>query len=122
MLTLICGYPRAGKTTYSERFDCPVVHLDECHTHARVLDKIRRVDGDIVVDGIYYRPQHRRELIGAYGGKDTRCIFLDTPREVREKRMGHEIRHEYPFPVPMLDEGWDEIIVIGGEGDESICR
>ena len=36
MLTLICGLPRAGKTTYSKQFEndgrYKVIHLDTCGT------------------------------------------------------------------------------------------
>ena len=109
MLTLICGHSRAGKTTYSKRFE-NVIHLDDTHSTQRVIEKVKKADDDIVVEGIYYQPRQRMELIRAYKGK-TRCIFLDTPQEIREQRMGHKI-HDYPFKEPSLDEGWDEIIIL----------
>ena len=121
MLTLICGHPRAGKTTYSKRFD-NVIHLDEVHSTQKVIQKIRTISGDVVVEGIYYRPTERRELIKAYKGNRTRCICLNTSKEVREQRCGHRIKHDYPFLLPTYEEGWDEIIITEDNNDESISN
>lgn len=121
MLTLICGHPRAGKTTYSKRFD-NVIHLDEVHSTQKVIQKIRTISGDVVVEGIYYRPTERRELIKAYKGNRTRCICLNTSKEVREQRYGHRIKHDYPFLLPTYEEGWDEIIIMEDNNDESISN
>lgn len=113
MITLICGHSRAGKTTYSERYDgiCPVLHFDEIRSHEKINSVVGSVTGDIVVEGIYYERHEREELLKAYKGKGSRCIFLDTPIEVRRKRMRWNIR-DFPFPCPTKDEGWDEIIVV----------
>lgn len=111
MLTLICGHSRAGKTTYSQRYS-EVIHLDEVGASHLVLNIVRSMRGDVVVEGIYYRPLQRRELIQAYQGEGARCIFLDTPKSVREERLGREIKRDYPFPAPTYDEGWDEIIIV----------
>lgn len=113
MLTLICGHSRAGKTTYSHRFD-NVIHLDEEHSTAKVIQKVRRISGDVVVEGIYYNPKDRMELLANYHGSGARCICIDTPKEIREERFGHKIKHDYPFRIPTLAEGWDEIEVING--------
>ena len=121
MLTLICGHSRAGKTTYSQRF-VNVVHLDEVHSKQRVIEEVQRCSGDVVVDGIYYRPTERMELLSAYRGDGSRCICLDTPKEIREQRMGHAIRHDYPFKLPTYDEGWDEIMIIRGEEIDTVPR
>lgn len=121
MLTLICGHPRAGKTTYSKRFDS-VIHLDDTHSTRKVLQKVVRITGDVVVEGIYYNPKERRELLNAYRGQGSRCICLDTPKEVREERYGHKIRHDHPFLIPTFDEGWDEIIVIRGSDEQRNYR
>ena len=67
------------------------------------------------MEGIYYKPIERIKLLESYRGKGSRCICLDTPKEVRERRMGRAIRHDYPFKLPTYSEGWDEIIVIRGE-------
>ena len=121
MLTLICGHSRAGKTTYSQRFD-NVIHLDDVHSTSKVISRIRDVVGDVVVEGIYYSPRERKELLSAYKGKGTRCICLDTPKEIREERMGRIIKHDYPFRIPTLDEGWDEIIIIRGDDEQRISK
>lgn len=113
MLTCICGYPRAGKTTYSKQFD-NVIHLDDLGSTQNVLRRVRLTKGDVVVEGVYYNPKQRKELLNSYKGKGSRCIFIDTLKEVREERLGHEIKHDYPFLIPTFDEGWDEIIIIHG--------
>ena len=118
MITLICGYPRAGKTTYSQRFE-NVIHLDMMHTHEKVLARIRRERGDVVVEGVYYAPKHRKALLEAYPGSGSKCICLDTPLHIREERMGRKERHPHPFRIPTLDEGWDEIVIIRG-GEEIV--
>ena len=122
MITLICGHPRAGKTTYSRRFSCPVIHLDDNYSTANVLKKIKGITDDVVVEGIYYRPQQRRELLSAYKGGGSLCICLDTPKETREERLGYKLKHDYPFLIPTYDEGWDEIIIIRGNDEQRINR
>ena len=124
MLTLICGHPRAGKTTFSKKYEniCPVIHIDEIHSSVRVMQKVRAISGDVVVDGIYYTPRERKELLASYRGSGTRCICLDTPKEIREERMHRKIRKDYPFLVPTLDEGWDEIIIIRGNDEQRYSR
>ncbi len=122
MITLICGHSRAGKTTYSHRFDgiCPVIHLDDVHQCSRVNTIVNQIDGDVVVEGIYCNPKDRKTLLSAYKGNGSRCIFLNTPLGVRLERQPNKIihsfmRHERPFCVPTYDEGWDEIIIIDKE-------
>lgn len=122
MITLICGKTRAGKTTLSAQYDgiCPVIHIDEVHSSDRVNAMVSRIDGDVVVEGIYEFPSSRRTLLKAYKGKGSRCIFLNTPLEIRQKRTDSKflrsyMAHELPFNVPSYDEGWDEIITIDGE-------
>ena len=116
MMTLICGHSRAGKTTYSQRYECEVLHFDAICNYQTIIDQVRKADGDIVVEGIYFDPRNRANLCKAYNGK-TVCILIDTPTEVRAKRMGRKILHPYPFGVPTYEEGWDEIVVIRGDSD-----
>ena len=111
MLTLICGYSRAGKTTYSQQFD-NVIHLDDSYSTQFVIQKVKLITEDVVVEGIYYRPQERLNLIHSYKGNGFRCICLDTSKEIRNERSKHKINHEYPFLIPTYDEGWDEIYII----------
>ena len=104
MMTLICGHSRAGKTTYSQRYDCKVLHFDDIRDYQAVINEVKKEDGDIVVEGIYFNPHNRANLCKAYNGK-TVCILIDTPTEVRAKRMGRETLHPYPFGVPSYEEG-----------------
>ncbi len=119
MLTLICGLPRAGKTTYSKQFEdgCQVVHFDKCQNrvkgHIRCLSKVN-TDRDIVVEGVYDLAFQRKELREAYLGDKTRCIWLNTPMEIKKTRPGYCKACEYKFEPPTYAEGWDEIEVING--------
>lgn len=114
MLTLICGLPRAGKTTYAERFD-DVIHLDTSGAYQGVIRRIKRKDGDIIVEGVYRLIRERKNLIDAYHGDGAKCIWLDTPDEVRRSRKGWDKFCDKPFEPPTFEEGWDEIIVIRGD-------
>ena len=122
MLTLICGLPRAGKTTYSKRYEgtCKVVHLDDYgggdKGHAQCTGAV--TSDDIVVEGIYHTARWRKNLIQKYSGDWKKCIWLDTPIEVKKKRHGYCAKCEYYFEPPTYDEGWDEIIVIRGDDNE----
>lgn len=118
MLTLICGIPNSGKTTFSERWSRNVVHLDDTEGgHRAIREMVSRADGDITVEGVYLHHAQRRELAQAYRGA-TLCIWLDTPLETcieREDRgRGTLITRNCAalFEPPTLDEGWDEIVRI----------
>ena len=127
MLTLICGIPNAGKTTYSSRFD-NALHLDEIGATDKVIDKMKQIDGDVVVEGYFGSVESRRRVRSAYGG-EARCVFIDMSVEESIKR---ERRNRHPqilrnasrlFEPPTLEEGWDEIIIIKGDNDvERISR
>lgn len=101
---------------------CPVIHIDDSFSRSVVLSKLSHIEGDVVVDGIYFDPKERRLLIDTYRGNGARCIFLDTPVHIREERLGHKIKHDFPFNAPTLEEGWDEIIIIRGDYEQRICR
>ena len=116
MLTLICGWSRAGKTTYSKRYSCRVIHFDNVLSYDKVRSAVSRERGDIVVDGIYDEPKRRKELRAAYNGKAV-CIFIDTPYAIRRKRT------QFPppdrmFNIPTYDEGWDDIIILEGKHEQ----
>lgn len=111
MLILICGHSRAGKTTFSQRFK-NVIHLDDVHSFTAVIRMIENITDDVVVEGIYYSPRERKELLSHYRGTGARVICIDTSQEVREARMKHKFRHSYPFLYPTYEEGWDKIIII----------
>lgn len=127
MLTLICGIPNAGKTTYSSRFD-NALHLDEIGATDKVIGKMKQIDGDVVVEGYFGSAESRRKVRSAYGG-EARCVFIDISVEEsikREKRNRHEaiLRNASRFfEPPTIDEGWDEIIIIRGDDNvESISN
>ena len=115
MLTLICGLPNAGKTTYSQRFE-NVIHLDEERRTSAVCDKVRGMD-EAVVEGGFNTAEKRGRLRSSYDGY-TRLIWLDTPLDecIRREDRGrpefilrNAAKH---FEPPTYDEGWDEIEVI----------
>ena len=121
MLTLICGLPRAGKTTYSQRYD-NVIHLDLCGAYRGVIHHVQARHGDVVVDGVYDKRFFRECLIRAYNGKGLRCIWLDTPIEIKRTRKGWNKGCDFPFEPPTLDEGWNEIIIIRGDDEQRISK
>ena len=116
MMTLICGLPRAGKTTYSERYD-DVIHLDTSGAYKGVLRRLKNRKGDVVVEGVYRLCRERERLIQAYDTDIYRCIWLDTPDEVRRARKGWDKWCDKPFEPPTYDEGWSEIIIVRGDNN-----
>lgn len=127
MIILICGLPRAGKTTYSQRYvgKCKIYHADDygCPVNAYVrISKKLNSDEDVVVEGLYNRAETRASLIAPHSKEKTICIWLDTPIEIKKTRQGYSRHCEYPFEPPTLDEGWDEIIIIRGEYEQRINR
>lgn len=111
MFTLICGHPRAGKTTYSNRYE-NVIHLDTDGLYRGVLQKVKRSSDSIVVEGVYNWRSQRIELLGAYNGKGKKmCIWLDTPKCIRQERTKAKV-HDLPFEPPTYAEGWDEIVIM----------
>ena len=120
---LICGKTRAGKTTYSQRYE-KVIHLDDYggeFCYQGVLKVVADRHDDIVVEGIYNTAERRMALLNAYKGQGERvCIWLDTPLEIIKSRIHSRWRERclsMPFEPPTYDEGWDEIVVIKGEDD-----
>lgn len=111
MLTLICGQPRAGKTTFSRHYD-DVIHLDTSGAYRGVLHHVRGRSDDIVIEGVYRNAYDREQLLQAYNGDRAKCIWLDTPVEIRRERPGWDKWCDKPFEPPTYDEGWDEIIII----------
>lgn len=116
MITLICGQPRAGKTTYSQQFD-DVIHLDTSGAYRGVIHLVRDRRDDVIVEGVYHSASLRTELLRTYKGNGSRCIWLDTPLEIRRDRRGWDKWCNLPFEPPTYAEGWGEIIVIRGQED-----
>lgn len=131
MITLICGVPNAGKTTFSAKYQ-KCLRYDEIalttpKRYAHICETVRS-EGDIAVEGVYDEKWRREEFVKACheGGHKAVCIWLDTPLEVcieRERNYRHRleqmVRHSYDaFQPPTYDEGWDEIIIIGENNGE----
>ena len=115
MPILIIGLPRAGKTTYSTRFE-NVVHADE-YPGLAVYDAMKNAS---VCEGIFATRQSRKLALEAWKGKErTVCVWLDTPLAVCLARKGRSERviqiNAERFQPPTYAEGWDEIIRITAE-------
>lgn len=125
MLTMICGLPNAGKTTYSKQFN-NVLHQDNIGTISNIVSVIKPMD-DIIIEGYFSRRNERDRVRTAHKGY-AKCIFIDISVEESIKR---ENRNRNPqilrnaarfFEPPTIEEGWDEIIIIRGEHEQRICR
>lgn len=124
-VTLICGVPNAGKTTYSERYE-NVIHFDNVR-HRSIDEQFRNCDmlaakakGSVCVEGVYNSVKRRKEFLAAVRNKDAKkvCVWMDTPAEVCARRLkigGAAMivfSHFKNFEEPTKEEGWDEIIRI----------
>lgn len=127
MIILICGVGRAGKTTYSQSFE-NVLHSDGM---GRKPQRFRNVinaltDGDVIIEGIYETSTLRVELLQAYKGKGSKCIWLDTSEQLVKERLKKDgipmLSSHFYFEPPTLDEGWDEIVIIRGNDEQRISR
>ena len=122
-MTLICGLPNAGKTTYSQRYE-GVTHYDGLHLTTRQRYEylnalVKR--GNAVLEGVFGEAKRRAEFIANTPPNERKvCIWLNTPEDVchaRENRGRPQAivtLHAQTFQPPTYDEGWDEIIIIGG--------
>ena len=117
MLTLICGIPNAGKTTYSQKYD-NVIHLDDVQRTSVICEMVANEE-DVCVEGAFLDSRRRRKIADAYKGKKV-CIWLNTPldeciaRENRGRQKGLFRVCAEGFEPPTYAEGWDEIEVIHG--------
>lgn len=123
MITLICGLPNAGKTTYSQRFS-PCIHLDDCDEPrlSTFAAAVAAVDGDVWAEGVCNSAKSRKGFLRRLRHRPDRkvCVWLDTPLEVcLEREEGYRrrpadmvYRHAQMFEPPTLEEGWDEIIIV----------
>ena len=122
MMTLICGLPNAGKTTYSKQFQ-NVIHYDDVTAPKGerpicVLCNIVSAMDDVCVEGVFLRAWERKRVVKAYNGTERVCLWLDTPleeciaRENRNRGLYLINRCHALFEPPTLDEGWDEIRIV----------
>ena len=110
MLILICGRPRAGKTTLSTYFKCIVTHADYIQYRGCAIATKR--NDKICCEGIFSSIASRNMILNEANGYKT-CVWLDTSKDLRQKRLGvKELQHDYYFRPPTLDEGWDKIIIV----------
>lgn len=125
MITLICGLPNAGKTTYSKQFD-NALHQDDIGAIKRIVNIIEPMD-DVIIEGYFGRRNERERVRKAHNGY-AKCIYIDISADESIKR---EDRNRHPqilrnaawfFEPPTLDEGWDEIIIIRGEHEQRYYR
>ena len=127
MLTLICGIPNSGKTTYSKIYNS-VIHLDDYfrigQPNRNYCEAVSSVVGDVCIEGVFGLKDMRTDIITACGHHDRKvCIWLDTPieecirreLEYRQRPLGVVDTHHKMFQPPTYEEGWDEIIIIRKE-------
>ena len=111
-MILICGLPRAGKTTLSKKYD-NVIHLDQIGLYSQIKKLATK---DSVIDGVYDTKDLRMSLIDAVKADRNICIWVNTDLETIKKRGN---RYWLSFEPPTLDEGWDEIIIVQGKEDNN---
>lgn len=107
MLVLICGHSRAGKTTLSKVFEnvYHIIHFDDVG-YVNACKQAKEYH-DIVIEGLYLTPITRKHLASTHD--KCKCIYVDTPKEVRDARRGYSSIYDIKFVVPTCSEGWDEI-------------
>lgn len=126
MLTLICGIPNAGKTTYSQRYN-NVIHEDDIQKIDKICEMVSK-ENDVCAEGVFINSWRRQKVASAYKGERKICIWLDTPLEEcisREDRSRSTVlvrNCNSMFEPPTFDEGWDEIIIIRGNNEQRINR
>lgn len=129
-MTLVCGLPNAGKTTYTERFE-RVVHFDDirARTVSEQYEKCNqaaaKAGGEICVEGVYNTRTRRAALLEAVKDQPGPkiCVLIETPvdeclrREARFRRRnaGVVLYQARIFERPTYEEGWDKIITISEE-------
>lgn len=120
---LVCGLPNAGKTTYSRRFN-NVIHGDDLMRLTREERKeIFKATAAECIEGVFNKADLRRDVLDSVRHDRRVCVWIDTPTETciaREDRGRFYVveQHAAMFEPPTMDEGWDEIIVIGEKENE----
>jgi ATP-dependent DNA helicase RecQ len=70
-MTLVCGLPNAGKTTYCKKFE-NVIHLDDYNEprfnlrNKRCNEEAVKSETDVYIDGCYFTKELRKELSKKY--------------------------------------------------------
>ena len=125
-ITIICGLPGAGKTTYCEQFE-NVILLTEINklVSGRKSPYIKcalaalEQEDDIYIEGPFNNIKCRKEFLDVLKDKECKkvCIFINTPFEICLERSDSEKKHAVEYwnnhlEVPTEEEGWDEVIII----------
>lgn len=125
-MTLICGLPNSGKTTYSNRYE-DVIHLDDIRQYSE-CNKIVSAKVDAVVEGVYNKRKHRLQLLSGCRDSYNVCIWMDTPieecmnREMAYRKRNCFIIYNNKMEPPEFSEGWDEIIIVHPDCSEKVLK
>ena len=117
-ITLVCGLPNSGKTTYSTRYDTALHYDDISRLSIKERDDVYRASNAECFEGIFNTARSRRNILAQTKRERKVCIWINTPLEVclaRENRGRPPevvLHHWQTFEPPTMDEGWDEVIVI----------
>ena len=122
-VTLICGLPNSGKTTFSKHFK-NVFHLDDFENpiFKRKFDDCNKAAlksaTDVYIEGCYHRKTLIKEFIEIFKKWKKVCIWINTPLEICLNRCNKgrdeltvRLTNEH-FEPPTQDEGWDELIIL----------
>ena len=84
---------------------------------------VSQAKGDIWAEGVCNSKMSRGMFLKAVAHKEEKkvCVWVNTPLEIclerernyRKRPLEMVAQHAKRFEPPTLDEGWDEIIVIG---------
>ena len=118
-VTLVCGLPNAGKTTFCKKYD-NVIHLDSMG-HSTYEERFNECiiiavnnSGDIVIDGNFYSKRIRKNMISALNQQQCKkvCIWINTPLETCLKRADSGGRSR---EIVNHINKWDELIMLNGD-------
>lgn len=119
-MELIIGLPNAGKTSYSARFE-NAYHADDFRDNGIDLWELVKQEG-VIIEGLFDTARVRKKLVEA-ASRPCVCYWLYVPVEecIRREKRGRKRwffeMHGRDFQPPTYEEGWDEIIIIKGQGN-----